>query len=239
MGRHAGPLREEYTQSMSTIHDNFNIVCAIDIQTTGPFPGFDSIYEVCILPLGSYLEPYEPLMPYYTQIRPLRQDNLNKKKCRPSTRKSINNAIVSGMDYGMSIDMFDEWFDNLPLNLGKKIMPIAYNWPHTQAFLIDWLGFRHLHHCFDYRFRDILSVTHFLNDYADSHIRTYPFKKIDYSYICNTLHIEHNRSNNDTLENCVNIAEIYRSLIRDNIMHMPKHSGPLEDDPELLSLTTE
>lgn len=214
---------ETYPQAKSMTHLNRNLLCAIDIKTTGPNPLFDEIYEICIMPIGADGMPFLEINPFYTQICPLKADEFtsNKRRMGPGARKRLTQAINSGIDYGRAIDHLDEWYDNLNMPFRKRIFPMAYNWPLTNAFLYQWLSFVHMSSIFSYEFRDILSDANFLNDYADFHNRRYVFAKVDYSYITSVMHLEHERGNWDTLENCRNIAEVHRLMLRDSIINLP------------------
>ena len=222
----------EYPQSRAMIHLNNNLMCAIDIKTTGPNPFYDEIYEICIMPIGADGYMLREIAPFNTQICPLHVERIKfDERMTSRMRKRLNEAINSGIDYGRAIDHLDEWIDRLDLPFRKRIFPIAYNWPLINAFLYKWLDFIHMNSIFSYQYRDILVEANFINDYCDFHNRRCSFSKTDYSYILGTCKIDHERGNWDTLENCRNIAEVHRLLLRDAIISLPP-ATELEYDEE-------
>ena len=52
----------------------------------------------------------------------------------------LHKLFDTGLDPYKAADLFDEWFQKLGLPFGKKILPLAHNWPFEQAFLSRWLG---------------------------------------------------------------------------------------------------
>jgi hypothetical protein len=197
----------------SLIHNNYNLLCAIQIITTGSNPEINDMIQVCILPLDSALNQQKAFLPFYTDIIPRYPENLSIDEERYATKQRILTAQQHGIEFFAAADLLDEWMTKLKLQPNKKIMPLAYCWHEVRDWLIAWLGKETFNQYFDYRYRDILSAATFLNDKADFRVENVPVAKVDFSYICSSLKVERD-STKETTTDCLAIAEVYRRLVK-------------------------
>lgn len=195
---------------------NGHLLCAVDLKTTGNIPGFDDVLEVGILPLDSEIRFAKGLLPFAPILQPKRPENyfhtLSFEK-----RVRISECKLNGLEAYTAADLLDEWFKNLGLAERKTIIPLSYNWPQKRAFMVDWLGEKNFAGIFDYRYRDILGTTAFLNDRSEFQLeQQIPYPKLDLSYLCSQSKIER-AAKNDALADCVAIAEVYRLAIKGSL----------------------
>jgi hypothetical protein len=188
---------------------NNNILCAVDINTTGDNILEHEVYEVCILPLDNNYKPRKGILPFHMILKPESTDFDNS--CVSS--KEMSSAILSGVDRFLAADVVQQWFDKLKLPPNKKIMPLTYDWPYVNSFLTKWMGPAQMAIIFHTWYRDLLPVTLHMNDSADMRVEQIPFSKNYQSYIETTLRIE-NSVRGDPMSDCVAIAECYERCLK-------------------------
>lgn len=194
---------------------NGDMLCAIDVKTTGVRPKIDEIVQLCFMPLDSEIRWDKTYTPFYTSLQPTRHEQYFPTMKR-AARTLLAQAKLSGLDPDRARDLFDEWYNKLNLPRKKRLIPLATNWLHSASFLMEWLGPLHFHHYFDYRYRDITTIASFLNDEAEFKIEQIPYPKTFLQFLCSQLKIERQRKK-DSLNDCLCIAECYRELMKRSI----------------------
>jgi DNA polymerase III epsilon subunit-like protein len=194
---------------------NHDIFCAIDTETTGLQAGFHDIIEIAIVPLTYDLKPDKKYRIFDMMIKPGRPENV-EYDAMSVNRMSFAEINANGFEAGQAADMFDEWFDRLNLAFGKRIVPVAANWPHDRAFIMDWLGVKNYEAKFSHKFRDIMGITLFMNDHAAFQGEAYPVQKHDLTYLCNTFGVPRDRAHR-ALDDAFATAEVYRRILTDRL----------------------
>jgi len=196
----------------SMIHLNGNLLCAVDVETTGLRPGYHDIIQIAVLPLDSQIRPIQNIRPFYVAaMKPKRLENIDKAAPK-AHRINMAELCLKGLDPWKAVDLFEEWFERLELPVGKRIVPLAHNWVFDRAFVIDWLGELSFEHFFDYHYRDSMVAAEYLNDRADHHVEKYPFPKVSLEYCCNILNVT-NADAHNALADCVATAEVYKRML--------------------------
>jgi DNA polymerase III epsilon subunit-like protein len=213
-------------------HLNGNILCVVDVETTGPTPRYHDIIEVCVMPLDKFLKPSNGVMPFNMNLVPMRKDNIDfealriqRKYMDPETKDKIcwkKDRIVDltlkGCEPSRAADLFVEWWDKLKLPPFKRIMPIAHNWVFDREFIIDWLGYTTFDMCFDPRYRDTMAMSLYDNDIAGWHGVDFPFPKNNLAYLCSQLKIKRHASHT-ALDDCVATAEVYSAMVKNALRY--------------------
>lgn len=190
---------------------NGNQMAVVDVETTGLEAGFNDIIQVCVLPLNADFAPCQA--PFYQEMQPKRPENISEKAMSVSKIK-LHELMARAMEADRVADYFDEWFRNLGLPTGKRLIPLAHNWPFDRAFMVDWLGPLHMDEYFTSHYRDTLATASYLNDWADFHAETFPFPDtLKLGAVGSRLGITLDRAH-DALEDCKTTAAIYRKMIR-------------------------
>lgn len=192
------------------IHNNGNMLCAIDCETTGLIAGFHNLIQICVLPLDSFFKPMTGIYPFYHQIKMKRPENVDPEAMRVN-QMDLNEVQMKGLDPWDAIDHFEEWVNRLELDPKKKVVPLAQNWAFDKGFILDWLGGSY-EHLIDRYARDTMTTSLYLNDRADHQCEPVPFAKSSLRYLCSTLKIENSRAH-DALQDCLVTAEVYRRMI--------------------------
>lgn len=200
------------------MHLKGDILCAIDVETSGTVPGFHDLLQICVLPLDYKLDVWKEKTPFYMEIKPKRPENYGlKSEWRDEQEKKKNkqlmaHATVSGMDPYQAADFFDEWFQKLNLGFEKRIAPLAHNWPFDRAFILDWLGPESFSQFFDARYRDTMVTANFINDQADVRLEPYIFNKVSLGWLASVYYIDHPRAH-DALEDCYVTSQVYKKMV--------------------------
>lgn len=199
-------------------HLNGNILCAIDVETSGTVPGFHDLLQIAILPLDYKLDVWKTIPPFYMEIQPKRPENYGLK-CSWSdevvakkNRQLMTHAQVNGMEPYKAADMFDEWFSKLNLGYEKKVAPLASNWPFDRGFIMDWLGQESFEQYFDPRFRDTQCCACFANDRADFRNEPFPYNKVSLKWLARVYSVDYSRAH-DALQDCFITAQVYKRMV--------------------------
>ena len=190
---------------------NGNVLCAIDVETTGLNPGYHEITQVCFLPLDSNLKPRKDIVPFDLLLKIEYEDRISWDALKISKINFMKHQQVAFDKYSAA-DLFEEWVEKLNLPPNKRISPLAHNWPFDRAFIMDWLQPAAFGHYIDGRFRDTMSLAAAINDIYDRLAEPAPFPKINLGYLASVLKIPH-RGAHTAINDCDVTAKIYAQLI--------------------------
>jgi hypothetical protein len=193
----------------NTAYLSNNRLCAISIKTTGPDSRKNELVQICCFPLNSQFNLARDVVPYYTDIKPLKSgyDHKYLKK------EHYINLLNCTQTPQTAAELFDKWMENkIKLSEDKKLLPVCYNWPLIRPFIKNWLGNENFNYYFHERFRDILPIALYCNDYYDSIGRDVPYLKTILRAMAKRLHVEYHRHNECILQ-CKTISEIYKGLM--------------------------
>lgn len=199
------------TQHSGFVHLNGNIMCAVDVETTGREPGYHEIIQIGVLPLDSNLRVVENIHPFYTTIKP------EYPKRAERTASNVHGLDLAHLqkhapDKWKVADLFDGWFQKLDLPFRKSIVPLAHNWQFEAGFLKAWLGMESFNHFFHCHPRDSMLLALSLNDRAAMRGVDIYFPYVGLSRLCRHFKVR-NENAHDALSDARAEAEVYRSLL--------------------------
>lgn len=192
------------------MHLKGNIMCAVDVETTGLVPGHHEVWQVGILALDSNIKPAKSILPFYVNLKINYPERIDPKAIRNRTAFAI--LQQRAFDPFTAADLLDSWFERLKLPIYKKICPLAQNWPFDRAFLIDWLGIKSFEYLFSPLYRDTMATAIFDSDLADFRSEKIFFTEYGLTFLCNKLKIL-NEKPHDALQDCIATAECYRRML--------------------------
>lgn len=196
---------------MGAVHWNSNLLCVIDIETSGKDPTRHDILQIAVLPLKANLKPDTDIGAFYMDMQPVKPEKYIEADAMNCNKLDWHHLRDTAMDPWKVSELFDEWWQGLKLPFRKTIIPIAHNWPFESGFLHDWLGAAAMQDFF-FQFRDTMALANSINDMADMRNEAYPFPKTGLGYMCSQLKIE-NHKPHDALADCMATAELYRRLV--------------------------
>lgn len=191
-------------------HVNMNLLCAIELLTTGIDPNVHDICEVALIPLNNRIQIADEVPPLCIQMVPWNVEPGKKYRLK---RDTLLQYAQNGVPPTTGASIFEAWFDDLPFTRrNHKIMPLAYNWPMKRLFIEKWLGHHHCRKFFHLQYRDILSTGIYLND-RDTFRNEFPkHPKVTLAYLGNCREVEVDERT-DPMEKCLAIAEIYKRMV--------------------------
>jgi DNA polymerase III epsilon subunit-like protein len=190
---------------------NGNVLCAIDVETTGLIPGHHEITQVCFLPLDFDLKPKKNIVPFDILLKIEHEDRIDWNALKVSKTNFFKHQQVS-IDKYRAADLFEDWVEKLKLPIYKRISPLAHNWPFDRAFILDWLQPTAFGEFIDGRYRDTMATANAINDIYDKLNESTPFPKVNLSYLAAMLKIPHKGAHN-ALNDCVVTSQVYKALL--------------------------
>lgn len=196
----------------SFAHFNANLLCAVDIETTGRMPGYHEILQIAILPLDSKIEPLEGVTPFYMTIAPEHPERVEKEALNIH-HLNVSEIARNSLDPWRVADLFNEWFQNLQLPLRKSLVPLAHNWVFEAGFLRAWLGLESFNQFFHPHPRDTMLMAIAANDRAYMRGDKLPYPLVSLTAMCKYLNIE-NYQAHDALNDAIATSKVYQALLR-------------------------
>ena len=208
-------------------HHNDNMLCAIDIETSGLIAGHHEILQIAAIPLGDDYEWNKHLNFFDKYIRPNFPERIDSEAIkalkREDTSLDYEKAIISkekiaricneGVSQDRSIDMFLDWFERLHLKPKKRLIPVGHNLHFDMAMIRHWLGEASFNLIFDPRWRDTMIVALFWNDVDGFHGDRCKFKDAKLSTLCNVLGVENNMAHN-AFDDAMATARCYGRMVK-------------------------
>lgn len=191
---------------------NGNLLCAIDVETTGLIVGENDIWEMCVLPLNKDYKPNKEFKFWNQRYKIKRPENVNDGALR-LTNLNKADLLTTGLDPWDAADKFIDWFERLKLGKDKKIIPLASNWPFDREFIKEWLGQKNFDYVFHGHYRDTQPLAAFINDRADMLRDDFPFGRIGLSSLCTKLNVT-NTNPHRALYDCIATADVYCAMLK-------------------------
>lgn len=196
----------------SLMNLNGNLLCAVDTETTGLVAGFHDVIEVAVVPLDADLQPMKGILPFEMFLHPKRPQNIAGEAMKVNGI-DLAKVQVEGFDPWSGAERFDDWFRNkLCLAQGRKIAPLAMNWPFDSGFLKDWLGPSTFNDLFHYHYRDLGPVGKWMNDRAEFQAEQCPFPKSGLQYMAEKLGMVPERKHR-AIDDALLLAKVYRATM--------------------------
>ncbi len=191
---------------------NGNVLCAIDVETTGTVAGFHEITQVCFLPLDNDLVPRRDIVPFDILLKIDFEDRIDWDALKVTKTNFMKHQQVA-MDKYRAADLFEDWVAKLKIPERKRISPLAHNWPFDKAFIMDWLQPSAFSTYIDGRFRDTMALAMSINDIYEFLNEPVPFPKVNLKYLASTLKIPFTGAHN-ALVDCDATAKVYKALCK-------------------------
>jgi len=187
------------------------MLVSVDVETTGRVAGYHEIVQIAVVPLTSEIVPVPDVTPFYMDVAPERPERF-EPEARMVNGLDLQYLLNNCPDPWQAADLFDDWFTNLKLPLGKRLVPLAHNWAFERGFLIHWLGIESFGQFFDPHPRDAMLFALSINDAAVYHGKPIPFNYVRLGYLCQVYGIEVEDAH-DALCDALCEAKLYRAML--------------------------
>lgn len=207
-------------------HLNGNIMCAIDVETTGLIMGFHEIWELAIIPLDRDLDPLKlnssgkNLLPFNILIKPEHPDRCDPDVFRQH-RKRIVEASSTGFTQEQAANLLEEWVKRLELPLtnygkSKKIIPLGHNYNFDRGMIISWLGEDIYDEMFSYLYRDTLQTALFMDDREGMHAEKSLYGKYSLTWLASKHFIKIERAHR-ALDDAHATSRLYKKMTQSGL----------------------
>lgn len=198
----------------SMMHMNGNLLCAVDVETTGRDPGRHEIIQIAVQPLDANVQPSQDVRPFVHYIKPEFPERVEKEAVAVH-RISIDWLMQNALDKWRVGEFFDRWYEKLDLPYNKCIIPLAQNWQYEAGFLKAWLGIELFNQYFHAWARDTMTAALFINDVYYRRGDKVPFGRVNLAALCKHYGVE-NPNPHDALSDALAEAEVYRLQIQED-----------------------
>lgn len=201
----------------SMVNWNENLMCAIDTETTGLDPNFHEMIEISIVPIDSYFNVRQDVIPFDILIKPDYPERIDKAAMKKN-KIELDKIMEIGYDNIKAMDMFIEWAEALPFRYTrggnrKKILPLVFNGlAFDIPFIKQWLTLDLYNEYFTYQVRDIYAIVQFISDSQDWANDRQTFNHFDLDSMCKKMCIEFDKSHR-ALDDAVKLPKLYRKLL--------------------------
>jgi DNA polymerase III epsilon subunit-like protein len=205
-----------FYRQTTMVHLNGNLLCSIDVKTTGLDSTEHEIYEIGILPVDSFLFRRKDRKPLDLLIRPNYPDKIDWNFLEKNNMKlQIAKALEEGHPQHVAMKLFYRWVEDLQLPQRKQIAPIGYNYSHESRFLRQWIGNLNYNVVFDdSNLRDVRVLARIINDFADIRGVIYPFRKVRLDYLAHTLNVYKDYGSiRSALHDAAIACDVYRQML--------------------------
>lgn len=172
-------------------HLNGNLLCALDVETTGLTPGYHEIFEIAIVPLDGNFKPDRKFTPLNLIIAPQYPERIDwSAPVMQGNKTRLKDAMATGLTYDAALTIINRWFDGLNL-LKKRIAPLTCNGMFDLPFIRELVrptAFDDMFACNE--IRDVMYMARSMNDLADVKGWPYVFEKVDLGYLCLCMGID-------------------------------------------------
>lgn len=196
---------------MSLINMKGNILCAVDVETTGVLAGYHEIVQIACVPLNQHFEPHPDMKFLNLYMAPNCPERMEKEAVRK--HKIDMKTLSTCISQSRGVELFEEWYRKLELPFGKRLVPLAHNWGFERAFLIHWLGLDGFNDYWHIHPRDTMTMAASINDLYVWHGRKHPFNYLGLPYLCNRFEINLDNAHN-ALADCLATAKLYAAFMR-------------------------
>jgi DNA polymerase III epsilon subunit-like protein len=196
---------------MSLLNMNGNVLCALDFETTGVLAGYNEIIQIACVPLDQHFEPHKTMRFHYINMKPEHPERASKEaeKKHGITMESLEGCPTQER----GIEIFEDWYRNLNLPFGKRLIPLAHNFAFERGFMINWLGLDAYDAMWHIHPRDTFTLATAINDLYVWHGRVHPFHSVGLPSLCKRFDIQLDNAH-DALADSLACAKLYAELMR-------------------------
>lgn len=186
---------------------NENVLAAMDVETTGKDPFYNEICQIAIVTLDCHLN---PVRHFYSNVRPGFMDRLHPKAVE--THGLTREILMDAPSQEEVAESVWEWFQDLNLAPGKRLIPLVHNAQFDIPFLQKFFGEDLFAEIIGYPTRDTQALVSAIMDKAAFNGTKIPFTRANLGTCCETLGVSLDGAH-DALADALATARVYRALM--------------------------
>lgn len=217
--------------ALAAVHFNNNVLCSIDIETTGLVPGKNEVIQIAVVPLAPDITVSKNHRIFEIRIKPENLHHIDQEYGGSKRKDLITDCLTHGMERWAAVDYFSQWFyKTLKLPPNKKITPLGCNYESFDyPFLVEFFGgMLSYQEFFRSDVRDVQRCASMLNDLADWRSEVVPFSKINLQWLTTSLGVKNERAH-DAVHDAVAAAEVYRRMMAAGQFYVPQITDKTEE----------
>lgn len=195
---------------------NGNLICAVDIETTGADPFTHEIIQVAFVPLDTNYEMLKGVRPFYTDVRPLSPETADPAATRVHGL-GMDELVTHAPHPDRVLEKFEKWVEDLELAFDRKLIMLAHNGSFEVKFLERWFGPAFFNKAFNACSRDSMLAAIAVNDHAVFHGRRPPFERVSLPWLCEHFGINNPKAH-DAFADATAGALVYRNILQMDIL---------------------
>ena len=195
---------------------NGNLICAVDIETTGSDPNKHEVIQMAFVPLNPDYEMIKGIRPFYTDVRPLTPETAQPAATRVHGL-NIDDLCTSAPHPDRVREKFYNWVQNLELAFDRKLIMLAHNSAFEVKFLNVFFGPEYYETIFNACTRDSMCAAITVNDHAVQHGRRPPFERTSLPWLCEHFGITNPKAH-DAFADATAGALVYRNILQMDIL---------------------
>lgn len=200
-------------QALPQFHGN--LICAIDIETTGADVKLHDIIQLAVVPLDHNYEPLTTIPAFTSYMRPLRPENADPEATRVHNIDLDSLAVAPTAE--RVIDRWIEWVNRIELAFDRRLIMLAHNSAFEHRFLIKLLGDKLYYTLFNANTRDSLTLALGINDMAVQQGKAPPFERCNMGWLCNHFGIDNPKAH-DAYHDAIACAKLYQALLKVDVI---------------------
>jgi len=213
---HLGNFRSMPKHYSSLPQHNGNLICAVDLETTGSDPDKHEIIQLAFVPLDTDYTMLETIEPFYMNVKPLHPETADPAATRVHGL-NLDHLVLNGVDPDEVNERFEDWFADLELAFDRRLIMLAHNCQFEIKFLSKLFGPHFMERVFNFQTRDSMAAAIYINDHAVMQGKVPPFDRVNLTHLCTVLGIK-NPKEHDAFADATAGALVYRELLKMDVL---------------------
>lgn len=186
---------------------NDNVLAAMDVETTGRDPHYNEVCQIAIVLLDCHLN---PVGQFYSNVKPQFPERTHPQAV--ATHGLTVEFLETAPDRFTVADSLWDWFQDLELAPGKKLVPLCHNCQFDIPFVQNLLGTDLFADVFGFPTRDTQALVTAMMDKAAFNGTQIPFNYANLSNCCEVLGVTLDGAH-DALADALATARVYKALL--------------------------
>lgn len=194
-------------------HWNANLLCAVDIETSGTDVETREVIQLAIVPLNFDYTPLKTIKHFNTLVRP-------EKGLDPEATKVHGlsaDVLAMAPKKERVVDRLIDWFNSIEMVFDRRLIMLAHNSSFETKWMNRFLGLPLYEKIFNPTTRDSMSLALGINDIAMHRGRTMPFEKVSMGWLCNYFGVVNPKAH-DAYYDAIACAAVYKNLLETDVM---------------------